>query len=378
MSKPVNFETATTPGVINLAPGQPSADLLPTDLLAEASKAFFASADPQALNYGPKAGDERFREAVAGLLTRAGDRSVAAEELVLSAGNSQALDYVCQRFTQPGDVVLVEEPTYFLAYQIFRDHGLRIIAVDTDDEGLDVEALAAAARKFAPKLVYTIPSYHNPTGRMLSRARRERLIQLSRELAFLVVADEVYQLLYYGEAPPPALGHWSAGDTVLSLGSFSKILAPGIRLGWIQAGAGLREKLLAGGALSSGGSFNHCASHLVRCAIESGRQEAYIQHLRSSYAERLDAMDEALHEHLGDLARWHKPGGGYFVWLELPASFDTLRIKERAADFGTGFMPGTVFSATGALHNCLRLSFAPYDSEALREGVARLARLLRS
>ena len=216
----------------------------------------------------------RFRTALSDFLGKSTGSPVDPDSLMLTAGISQALDFVCGRFTRPGDVVFVEEPSYPYSFPIFRDHGLEILGVRVDGAGVDVDVLERELAKRRPKLVYTIPAFHNPTGQVLDRARRERLISLSREHGFIIVADEAYQLLHHGTPPPPSFGALGGDGNVLSLGTFSKILAPGLRLGWIQTTPDLMATLLASGALVSGGNFNHFTSHVVRQLMESGELSA--------------------------------------------------------------------------------------------------------
>jgi DNA-binding transcriptional MocR family regulator len=372
----LTFDAAPPPGTVNFGVGQPSADLLPADLVRQAADAFLDRARPGELNYGERQGDASFRTALAGFLSSEYGAPVTAGSLFVSTGSSQALDYVCARFTRPGDTVIVEEPSYFLAFQIFRDHGLRIVPVPTDGDGMDVTALEDVLTRTRPALLYTIPSFHNPGGQSLSAGRRRRVAELSREHDFVVAADEVYQLLWYGRPPPPAMGTLLGTGNILSLGSFSKIMAPGLRLGWIQAAPALMEVLVDSGAVNSGGSLNQFTSIVMREAIERGLQTAFLERLRKAYAGRVEAMDAALREHLGGRARWQRPGGGYFFWLELDAAVDTAALREQAARFEVGFQPGTNFSSRGALGNCLRLSFAHYGEAEIRDGISRLARLL--
>jgi len=371
----LTFDAAPPPGTVNFGVGQPSADLLPAGLVQQAADAFLEHARPGELNYGERQGDASFRASLAGFLSSEYAAPVTAGSLFVSTGSSQALDYVCQRFTQPGDTVVVEEPSYFLAFQIFRDHGLRIVPVPTDADGMDIAALENVLTRTRPALLYTIPSFHNPGGQSLSAERRRRIAQLSREHDFVVAADEVYQLLWYERPPPPAMGTLLETGNIVSLGSFSKIMAPGLRLGWIQAAPALMEVLVDSGAINSGGSMNQFTSIVMREAIEHGLQTAFLQRLRTTYAGRVDAMDTALREHLGERARWLRPGGGYFFWLELDESVDTAALREQAARFKVGFQPGGNFSSTGALNNCLRLSFAHYHEDEIRDGIVRLARL---
>ena len=375
MARKVTFDRDPPPGTINLGIGQPSADLMPAGLLREAADGFLAGARPADLNYGERQGDPGFRRSLAAFLTAEYGAPTDADSLFVTAGNSQALDFVCSVFTRPGDTVICEEPSYFLAFRIFEDHGLDIVPVPTDADGMDVEALEKVLARTRPALLYTIPSYHNPGGQSLSAARRERLAALSREHDFVIAADEVYQLLWYNRPPPPALGTMIPEGNILSLGSFSKILAPGLRLGWIQASGPLLERILDSGVVNSGGSFNQFTSLVVREAMDRGLQAAFVRQLREAYGRRVAAMDAALHEHFGDRARWHRPGGGYFFWLECLAAVDTGALRGLAPDFQVGFQPGVNFSSRGALRNFLRLSFAHYGEQDIREGVARLARL---
>ena len=377
MSKKVTFDVAGNSDVINFGIGQPSPDLLPVELMRTASASFLNHAQPSELNYGERQGDIRFRESLAAFLSEGYSTAVSSDSLFVTGGNSQALDFVCALFTRPGDTVIVEEPSYFLAFQIFRDHGLNIVSIPVDEEGLDTDRLEQVLAQTAAKLLYTIPSFHNPGGQTMSLERRKRLVELSREHGFLIAADEVYQLLYYYQPPPAALGTMIDSGTILSLGSFSKIMAPGLRLGWIQTSPQLMDQLMESGAVNSGGSFNHFTSHVMRHAIELGLQDCFLQQLRESYRRRVELMDELLHEHIGQLASWKRPEGGYFFWLKFDDSVDVAALRNHAAEFNTGFQPGSHFSASDSLHNYMRLSFAHYDEESIAEGIKRLARLLK-
>lgn len=378
MSGIVTFDSAPPPDTVNMGIGQPSADLLPLERVREASAAFFAGAHPIELNYGPVRGDQRFLESLASLLTTGYASPVDPDSLFLSAGNSQALDFVTSILTRPGDTVFVEEPSYFLAFQIFRDHGLNIVGIPIDEHGLSIEHLRAALAEHRPSMLYTIPSFHNPAGVNLSEARRRELVELGRTHDFFIVADEVYQLLYFYEPPPPALGTMITDSTVVSLGSFSKILAPAMRLGWVQCAPDVQARLLGAGLPNSGGSLNHFSSHIARCFIDLGFQRDHLERVRSALRTRSEAMDAALQRHFDGLAQWHVPTGGYFYWLEFDKSVDTAALKRFAAEYRTGFQAGAVFSSQERFSNCLRLAFSHYNESNIGKGVERLRRLFDS
>lgn len=371
--------------LIDFGIGQPGFDLLPLELMRQSTEARFSEGDTELLNYGYEQGDGRFRQALADFLSAEYASPVEPEQLMVTAGASQALALICTLFTQPGDTVFVEEPSYFLALRILReDFRLNAVPIPSDENGLRLDALEEALAQQQPVFVYTIPAFQNPTGHTLSARRRERLVALAHKHNFLIVADEVYQLLHYSAtppAPPPALppaplaAHTDSGR-VLSVGSFSKILAPGLRLGWIQAAPEFVQRFVTCGLVDSGGGLNHFTSNLVRVALEKGRQTEYLAGLRQIYRQRIDVMDAALHRHLGGLARWQKPGGGYFFWLEMDAGIDTAALLPASHAAGVGFLPGMRCSSVGGLSNYLRLSFAHFGEAEIGEGVARLGEIL--
>ena len=224
-----------SPEVIDLGLGDPDEDLFPLELLQRSAEAYFASGDRQPLQYGAEAGNGYFREALADFLAKASGASIAPESLFVTAGASSALDLICTLYTCPGDTIFVEEPSYFLALRIFADHGLRAVPIPMDDDGLRIDVLEEELTRQRPKLVYTIPTFQNPSGRTLSQARREKLVEIAQRDNFLVVADEVYHFLGYTQAPPQPFAAFAKDvEQVISVNSFSKILAPGLRLGWMQ------------------------------------------------------------------------------------------------------------------------------------------------
>ena len=364
-------------GRIDFGIGQPGFDLLPHDIMANAAATRFAEGDNDLLNYGYEQGDGRFREALADFLTTYYAAPVSAQQLMITAGASQALDLICTQFTRPGDTVFVEEPSYFLALRILKeDHKLNVVSLPIDENGLRIDALEAALKIQRPVFVYTIPTFQNPTGYTLSQERRTQLVALSQAYNFLIVADEVYHLLGYGEAPPAPLASFVDQGSVLSVGSFSKILAPGLRLGWIQASPELVARFVLCGLVDSGGGLNHFTSNIVRVVLEQGRQEEYLAELHRIYRRRIDVMQAALTRHLGDRLRFRTPQGGYFFWIELLTGADTADLLAQAHAAGVGFVPGRRFSSQGSLHRHFRLSFAHFAEDAIEEGIARLSTVM--
>jgi DNA-binding transcriptional MocR family regulator len=297
-------------------------------------------------------------------------------QLLVTNGASQALDMICTLFSKAGDTIFVEEPTYFLARKIFADHRLKPTALPMDSDGLILDAVEAELKRSRPAFLYTIPTYHNPTSVCLSAIRREQLAELSRRYDFTVLADEVYHPLGYTSAPPAPMARFCTSAHVISLGSFSKILAPGLRLGWLQAAPAVIERIVQCGLLDSGGGLNPFTSGVVRSAMELGLLDENLALLKDTYSRRMLAMCAALRSKLPASVQFTEPAGGFFIWLTLPKDMGTLDLLAKAKMRNVEFMPGSKFSSRQGLKNFLRLSFAYYDTQDLLEGVERLAAVI--
>lgn len=370
-------QSETAPDFIDFGLGHPANELLPRELLRRAAAERLSRPDATLLQYGLEQGDGYFRSALAAFLTRQYGFPLTLDDLFVTCGASMGLDLICTLYTRPGDVVFVEEPSYFLALRILADHGLQVVSLPTDAHGLVVEALEEALRRQRPALLYTIPTHQNPSGATLPQDRRERIVALSAAHGFLIVADEVYQLLTYAGTAPASFAAFAGGGRVLSLGSFSKILAPGLRLGWVQAAPVHLQRLVTSGLLDSGGGLNPFTSGLVRVLLEDGLQDAYLAELRDTYRRRMTVLGQALRRELGSLASFTEPQGGYFYWVRLPPEIDAVELQARAAAHKVGFRAGSRFSSQGGLRNYLRLSFAFYEDDRLVEGAQRLGATLR-
>lgn len=367
------------PDMTDLGIGQPNDGILPVELLARAAAAQLERGLRHPLQYGTERGDGHLRLALARFLEPRYRLAVDPEPILITNGNSQAIDLVCGVLTRPGDVVFVEDPTYHLALDIFRDHHVQLVGIPMDDDGLSIEALREALTRHRPTLLYTIPSFHNPTGITLSSDRRQELTALAQEHDFVVVADEVYHLLHYRRGarahPEPMAAHVGSG-AVLSLGTFSKILAPGLRLGWIQGAEPLLARLAARGSIVSGGGLNPYTSSLVTAVLDDGSLDLYLGSLQALLARRLDVMDAGLRAHFPAEVTWTKPNGGYFFWLRFPDGTDTARFEPEAAARQVGFRPGRLFSLSGRGSERMRLSFAYYDAAAIDPAVAALGQAI--
>jgi DNA-binding transcriptional MocR family regulator len=351
--------------------------------MQQAATHAFAHTHTAMLQYGAQQGFGPLLTALADFLSRQASYGTAVDptRLFVTYGASQALDMACTLFTQAGDTVFVEEPTYYLVERIFHDHHLRVMGVPTDADGLCTDALAAMLADTTlprPTLLYTIPAYQNPTGTVLPTARRQALVALAQRYDFIVVADEVYHLLHYGTPPPPPLATFdtSRPGCVISLGSFSKILAPGLRLGWVQAQPEMLRRFTEAGFVASGGGLNHFAASLVYATLELGLLEQNLATLRATYGERVQALSAALRQYLPDDMSFAVPGGGYFLWLSCGTQVDTEALLPIAHQGGVSYRPGQAFSASRASPHTMRLSFALYEADELIQGAERLGRVL--
>jgi len=364
------------PDMIHLGLGQPSTFLLPADEIQKAAAKALSGKNPFFLAYGEEQGNANFRTNLATFLTDQYKYQVFDDQLLISNGNSHALELICTFFTQSGDTIFVEQPSYFLALKIFKDHHLKIVGIPMDEYGLDIEALEKQLKTESPKFIYTIPTFHNPASVTLSIGRRERLAAICNKNGILLVADEVYHSLNYQGEVPPSMGYWTNQCNLISLGSFSKILAPGLRLGWMHSNPGLIKKIIGYGVLHSGGGFNPFTSEIINTMILSGGLNDHIHTLKKTYTRRIQAICHELKKHLPKSIKFRIPCGGYFIWMELPEFIDAMTLRKKAQDRNIDFLPGVLFSTENGLKNYIRLCFAFYSEKILKEGARRLCDLL--
>ena len=370
------------PGIIDLAWGHPDLALLPAEALGEAARETLAAYGPDALSYGRDAGPPPFVEFVRERLEATDARTPGTDEVVVTAGASQALDLVVTLLTSPGDVVLVEDPTYHLAVRILRDHPVDVVPVAFDGGGIRMDAAGDAIARLKAggrrvRLLYTIPAFHNPTGVTLVDGRRRELVDLAASEGVTIVEDDVYRELGYDAPAPPSLWSIGAPGSVVRLGSFSKSIGPGLRLGYVTADAGTAARIRGSGLLDSGGGIAHLSALIVATWAATGAFPDHVAALRRTYAARRDALLAGLAEHLPG-ATWTEPRGGFFTWVTLPGSLDTTALLPAAEARGMAYVPGRRFYVAGdGGRSSLRLAFTRYGEADLAEAARRLGLAVR-
>lgn len=371
-SSPVRDLLALTarPGVISFAGGMPAAELFDGPGLREAFAA--ALADPQrTLQYSTTEGDPQLRARIAARLSARGLQTAAGDVLVTS-GSQQALALVAAVMLEPGDPVLVEEPSYLAALQAFRMAGADVVPVPCDDDGVDPEAVAALAARHRARLLYTVPTFHNPTGRTLPLKRREALVELAARTDLMIIEDDPYGELRYRGEPVPALASLPGAEArVLAVSTLSKVAAPGLRIGWLRAPRSLHTPLVVAKQAADlhTSTIDQAAAARWLALVDL---DAHLATLRRAYAERLDALLDGLAAALPPGSVHNRPDGGLFVWARLPDGWDAERLLARALQHDVAFVPGAPFFAGAPDPAALRLSFSAHPPAEIALGLARL------
>ena len=379
------FKLLGKPGIISFAGGFPDSALFDVDGIRAASQQALQDAPGAALQYGATEGYQPLREQLAAFMASKGASDVAPENLIVTTGSQQALDLLGKTLINPGDKVIVEGPTFLATIQCFRLYGAELVSAPIDGEGVDTQALEKLIAEHRPKFVYLIPTFGNPSGALLGLARRKKVLELAVKYQTLVVEDDPYGDLYFGNAPPPpsllALSSQVPGsrDLLVHCGSLSKVLSPGLRVGWMVAPAAL----LANATMCKQFSDAHTSTFAQATAayyLQSGRMPATLARVRAVYAERAQAMGDALREQLGDAIEFVQPQGGLFFWARLTGAGGKVQdgnaFAKRAIGQGVAFVPGTPFYCAQPDHATFRLSFATADVQKIREGVARMGQAL--
>ena len=372
------------PDVISFAGGLPAPDVFPVEEFKRACNYVLDHQGAQALQYGTTDGYVPLREMIARHTNRLGI-GVSVENILITSGSQQALDLLGKIFINHGDRILVENPTYLGAIQAWNAYGAEYIPVALDDDGMDTRVVEEALRK-GPKFIYVLPNFQNPTGVTLSMERRRQLIKLADQYGVPIIEDDPYgQLRYEGENLPPVelLDSQMRDKTnaytgnVIYLSTFSKILAPGIRLAWVIAPVEVINKLILAkqGADLHTSTFNQIVAHEVG---QHGYLDRHVKIIQDTYRERRNVMIESLEEHMPNGVTWTNPQGGLFLWVTVPETLNTIEIFKDAVAQKVAYVPGENFFACGGGSNTMRLNFSSTQPDLINEGIARLGKLLKT
>lgn len=372
-----------TRDTISLLLGHPDpATLLTDEFQAAMQNAMNQPRSYAALQYGPEQGTPRLIQFLVGRLNREQQLTLQPDQVMIVAGSTHAVDMIARLYARPGGVVLVEAPTYADSIHIFRDHQIDLRAVPMDEHGLLIPELerqlaALKGEGKSPAFLYTIPNFHNPTGITTSEARRIEVIRLARRYGFLIVEDDVYRELSFEGIVPRSYYALANGEGVLSIGSFSKTLAPGLRLGWLVGSTGAIQRFVNCGTTQMGGGANPFAAHIVAEYCCEGYWEAHIARLRALYRQRCDVALSALREYMPKGVTWTQPEGGFFLWLTLPQSVLAQPVKQAALQNGVLVAAGNGFfvNPNDGDHN-LRLAFSFAAPAHIEAGIRILGQVI--
>ncbi len=379
------FKLLGKPGIISFAGGFPDPAMFDVAGIQAAANQALAIEPGAALQYGATEGYQPLREQLSAFMGSKG-AVVAPHELIVTTGSQQALDLLGKTMISPGDKVIVEGPTFLATIQCFRLYGAELISAPIDAHGVQTDALERLIAQHKPKFVYLIPTFGNPSGALLSLERRQQVLAMAVKHNTLIVEDDPYGDLYFGEAPPPSLLALSANvpgsrDLIAYCGSMSKVLSPGLRVGWMVA----QPELLAKSVMCKQFSDAHTSTFAQATAaqyLKAGRLPSQLANVRTVYAERAAAMAQALQRELGDAVTFTPPEGGLFFWARLTGArgqvSNAADFAKRAIAEGVAFVPGAPFYAANPDASTFRLSFATADVTKIEEGMARLGKALRA
>jgi 2-aminoadipate transaminase len=375
------FKLLGKPGIISFAGGFPDSAMFDVPGIKESVDKALAEEPGGALQYGATEGYEPLRTQLAHFMQTKGVKQIEPQGLIVTTGSQQALDLLGKTMIGPGDKVIVEAPTFLATIQCFRLYGADLVNAPIDAHGVQTDKLEQLIEQHKPKLVYLIPTFGNPSGATLTRERRIRVLELAKKYKTLIVEDDPYGDLYFGEAPPPSILALSSEvpgsrEWIAHCGSMSKVLSPGLRVGWMIA----PPELLAKATMCKQFSDAHTSTFAQATAaqyLKSGRMPATLARVRQVYAERAQAMGDALAREMGDAIEFTRPNGGLFFWAKLTGAGgkvkDAGELAKRAIEKGVAFVPGAPFFANSPDVSTLRLSFATVGVERIVEGVERLA-----
>ena len=368
--------------VISFAGGLPDPKIFPMEAIQEAMDRVLAGDGPAALNYGPGLGYTLLRDWIAERMLVKERAAASRENILVTSGGVEALHLICMALLEPGDTVVVGAPTYLVALHVFRAHQIKLVSIELDENGFDTEGLEQCLKELdrqgeRPKLVYVIPSFQNPSGLTMNMERRHHLIKICERYNLPIVEDHAYADLRFEGEPIAALKSL-APDRVILIQTFSKIFAPGVRLGWVAADSSLIQQLSLC-KIGTDTCANTLGQRLVYQYASHGGIDTQISKAVLRYRRKRDVMIKALSEYLSGIVTWSRPGGGFYVWLTLPESFDSEALLRHAIkNEKTAFVAGPVFFADGRGGQHLRLSYSFIAEDQIEEGIRRLAKAIKS
>jgi 2-aminoadipate transaminase len=365
---------SSKPGVINFAGGLPAPELFPIEQIRECVDAVLTNSGPASLQYSLTQGILPLREYLAEHVSKKG-LPVTAENITITTGSQQGLDLVGRAFLEPGDYVLTELPTYLGALQAFNFYQAIYCPVTMDNDGLRVDQAEEKIKQFKPKFIYLVPNFQNPSGITMSLERRQKVIDLAFKYHIPIVDDNPYgELRFSGKAMPSLRG--IGGDAVIGLGTFSKLISPGLRVGWVVAPIAcskIIERVKQAVDLHSA-TF---PQYVIYEFLKRGYLEPHIEKIKVAYANRLEVMERAIREYFPENITWPHPEGGLFLWLQLPENVSAMKMLNESIEAGVAFVPGQPFHPDGSGDNTMRLNFANASPDAIVEGIKRLSVVLK-
>lgn len=370
------LKVTARPEVISFAGGLPAPELFPGADLAEEAKRLLEEEGPRALQYSTTEGYPALRKWIAERMNSAWGTRLATDEVLITSGSQQGLDLTAKLFLDEGDVVFTESPTYLAALGSFKVCLPRFVEIPTDDEGMLLDVLEARLQEERPKLIYVVPNAQNPSGRTWTRERRQRFMEIVTRYEVPVVEDNAYFEVLFEDQDLPSLKHFDTKNLVICLGSFSKVLCPGLRVGWVAA----CPEILGGYVILKQSTDLHTSSFsqmLISRYLQTCDFEGRLARIRDTYRHRRDAMLAALEEEMPQGVTWTRPAGGMFLWLTLPEGIDGHQLLARCLERNVAFVPGAAFFALGGHRNTARLNYSNMPPERIREGVRRFAQTIR-
>ncbi|MEJ6400942.1 aminotransferase-like domain-containing protein [Nicoliella lavandulae] len=371
------LEAAANPAVISFAGGLPAPELFPVKEMQKAADTVFETEGQTALQYSNAIGEKVLRDEIVKLMA---DRKVTTtvDHIGVTTGSEQSIDLLAKMFINPGDTVIVEEPTYLCTLDVFRSYGANIVGVEMDENGMRMDKFEEALKAHPEtKLVYTIPTFQNPTGRTMSLDRRKEFVELANKYDILVMEDDPYGAIRYEGTELPPLKHFDTQDRVVYMSTFSKILAPGMRLGWIVCNLDVLSNFVVMKQSADLHSDN-LSQHIIAKFLEQNDIYKHIKEISDLYHHRFELMLEAIKNEFPADAKYSHPEGGMFIWVELPGDVDTMELFKTCVEHNVAFVPGDSFYPNQPKRGTFRLNFSNVDDETIKVGMKRLGDALKA